>query len=69
MQNKKQSLIESITNTFIGFFVSFLSTFLIFPIMGFESNPSKNLIITIYFTAISILRGYLVRRYYNSKKQ
>lgn len=67
MQTKKQSLIESITNTFIGFMISYASTFLIFPLMGFDSNGGKNLIITIYFTFISIARGYVIRRYFNKK--
>lgn len=64
-QSKKQSLVESLTNTFVGFLISFLSTFLIFPLVGYNSSPVKNLIITLYFTVISILRGYLIRRYFN----
>lgn len=67
MQTKKQSFIESLTNTFIGFMVSYASTFLIFPLVGFESNSGKNLIIIIYFTFISIARGYVIRRYFNNK--
>ncbi|WP_210707378.1 DUF7220 family protein [Maribacter dokdonensis] len=67
MQTKKQSFIESLSNTAIGFIVSYASTFLIFPLVGFESNGGKNLIITLYFTAVSILRGYVLRRYFNKK--
>lgn len=67
MQTKKQSLKESLTNTAIGFIISYISTFLIFPLVGFESNPGKNLIITIYFTIISIARGYVIRRWFNKK--
>lgn len=69
MQTKKQSLKESLFNTVIGFVISYMSTFLIFPIMGFDSDFSKNFIITIYFTIVSILRGYLVRRFFNNKNQ
>jgi uncharacterized membrane protein len=65
MQNKKQSLLEAISNTSIGFLISLGATFLIFPIMGIESNAGKNIIITIFFTVISILRGYLLRRLFN----
>lgn len=66
-QTKKQSLKEAISNTAVGFIVSYMSTFLIFPLVGFSSNPSKNLVITIYFTVISILRGYVIRRWFNKK--
>lgn len=67
MQTKKQSFIESFTNTAIGFIISWASTFIIFPFVGFESNPAKNLLITLYFTVISIARSYILRRFFNRK--
>lgn len=69
MQTKKQSLLESLTNTAIGFVISLASTFVIFPLVGFESSASKNIIVTLFFTAVSILRGYLIRRFFNTKNQ
>lgn len=66
-QTKTQSLKEAVSNTAVGFIISYMSTFLIFPLVGFSSNPSKNLVITIYFTVISILRGYVIRRWFNKK--
>ncbi len=68
MQTKKHSLIEAITNTAIGFVISFASTFLIFPVMGIKTSIGGNLIITIYFTVISIIRSYVVRRWFNKKR-
>ena len=68
MQTKKQSFLEALTNTAVGFGVSFISTFAIFPIMGMKSTIGSNLIITCYFTIISIIRGYVIRRYFNKKK-
>lgn len=65
MQTKKQSFFEALTNTAIGFVIAYGSTFIIFPLMGIESSPSKNIIITLFFTAVSILRGYLIRRFFN----
>lgn len=67
MQSKKQSLLESFVNIFVGFIISFASTFLIFPLVGFESTSSKNLIITIFFTVISFLRSYILRRIFNKE--
>ena len=67
MQSKKQSFIESITNTAIGFVISLAATFIIFPLVGFESSLSKNLIVTLCFTIVSIARGYFIRRFFNNK--
>ncbi len=68
-QSKRQSFFESLINTTVGFMVSFASTFLIFPLMGFDSTGGKNLVITIYFTFISIGRGYVIRRWFNTKSK
>lgn len=65
MQTKKQSFTEASVNTFIGFIISYASTFIIFPLMGFNSSPSKNIIITLFFTVVSIFRGYVIRRFFN----
>jgi hypothetical protein len=67
MQTKKQSFLESITNTAIGFGISLAATFLIFPVVGVESTGTKNVIITVFFTVVSITRSYFLRRYFNSK--
>ena len=63
-QTKKQSLLESITNTFVGFIISLISVIFILDKPFFE-----NLLITLYFTIISIIRGYIIRRYFNRNKQ
>jgi hypothetical protein len=67
MQSKKESFKESLINTFIGFTISLAATFLVLPLFGIHSTALKNLGITICFTVISILRGYLIRRYFNKK--
>jgi hypothetical protein len=67
MQTKKQSLVEAVTNTVIGFIISLSSTFLIFPLFGIESTLLKNVGITIFFTFVSILRSYALRRVFNKK--
>jgi hypothetical protein len=67
-QTKKQSFTEAISNTAVGFIVSYVSTFLIFPLVGLKTTPGTNLIIVLYFTAVSILRGYVIRRLFNKKQ-
>ena len=65
MQSKKDSLKESITNVIIGYMVALVSQILIFPIVGVDASIDQNLMISVYFTIISLLRSYLVRRYFN----
>ena len=65
MQNKKNSLIESITNTFVGFIISLLIQLIIYPTMGIPVTFAQNIVITFVFTFVSILRGYIVRRMFN----
>ena len=65
MQHRKHSLIEAITNTGIGFIVSFIVQIILYPIMDIPVKFHQNLIITAVFTAVSITRGYFVRRLFN----
>jgi predicted membrane protein len=65
MQTKKHSLIESVTNTTIGFLISLLVQLIIYPLLGIEVRFDQNIIITFVFTIVSILRGYIIRRFFN----
>jgi len=60
MQTKLQSLIESVTNTAIGYILSILSYMYVFNI-----DTSTTLIMTLYFTVLSIIRQYITRRFFN----
>ena len=68
MQTKLQSLKESFVNIFIGYLTALFSQLLIFPLFDIEVTFSENLLIGLYFTVISLIRSYLVRRYFNDKK-
>ena len=69
MQTKYQSLIESFTNILIGYLTALLSQVLIFPLFDIDVTFQDNLLIGLYFTIISLLRSYLVRRYFNKKEK
>jgi len=65
MQTRKQSMIESVINVFIGYFVDLLSQLLIFPLFDINIAITDNAMIGLWFTAISIVRSYVVRRCFN----
>lgn len=68
-QSKKHSAIESIVQTVIGLGTSIIIQVVLYPLMGIPVTFSQNLIITAVFFVVSIIRGYLVRRIFNKKKE
>lgn len=64
-QRKRWSLFETIASTAIGFTVTFLAQFIIYPIFSIETSAGTNFALASFFTIVSILRGYFVRRLFN----
>ena len=69
MQSKRESMVETLTNVSIGWFISFIANMLVLPLFGYNINLTDGLLISIIFTIISIVRGYVVRRWFNSKER
>jgi len=64
-QKKKHSLIESISNVIAGFGVALLSQIILFPFFGIHVTIQDNLWIGGWFTVISLVRSYTLRRVFN----
>lgn len=67
MQTKWHSFLESLTNVAIGYGVAVLSQILVFPMFDIHVPLSDNLLIGLWFTVISIVRSYVLRRWFNKK--
>jgi hypothetical protein len=65
MQSHKHSLYEAIINTFIGFWISFLGQLVIYPAYGAKFTIMDNLHIGIWFMFLSLIRSYVIRRWFN----
>lgn len=65
MQSRRQSMIETAASVAIGYLVALASQLVIFPLFGIHATLSDNLMIGAWFTVISIIRGYFVRRFFN----
>ena len=65
MQSRFNSFLETTANITIGYLVALLSQLLIFPHFGINLPLSSNLLIGGWFTLISFLRGYILRRWFN----
>jgi hypothetical protein len=66
-QTKIDSLMESLTNTLIGFGLSFVVWALVARAYGIPMNWATNLQITGIFTVVSIARQYVLRRLFNGR--
>jgi hypothetical protein len=65
MQTRRQSLTETLAGVAIGYAVALLSQLAIFPLFDVYLPLSDNMMIGAWFTVISIIRGYYVRRFFN----
>lgn len=65
MQTRLHSFLESLTNIAIGYFVALGSQLLIFPLFDIHIPLSDNIAIGAWFTVISLVRSYVIRRYFN----
>lgn len=63
MQTKAESLMEAVVNILIGFWINFWANFVILPLFGFSVSLSQTFWIGVMFTAISIVRSYIIRRW------
>ena len=67
-QSRRHSLLESCCNVAIGYGVALASQLVIFPWFGINVPLRSNLAIGAWFTAVSLVRGYMVRRWFNRRK-
>lgn len=65
MQTRRQSMIETAASVAIGYVVALLYQLAIFPLFDINTTMTDNLLIGAWFTVISIVRGYYVRRFFN----
>lgn len=64
-QSRTQSLTESLANVAIGYGVAVAAQAAIFPLFGIHIPLADNLLLGAFFTVVSIVRSYAVRRMFN----
>ena len=65
-QSRKMSFIEAKTNAGAGLAVSWVFTYYGLPYFGLEPSPADATGITACYFALSMLRAYLLRRFFNA---
>ena len=66
-QTRLQSLIESVMNIAIGYLVALGSQLLVFPMFDIHVSLATNMWIGAWFTMISLVRSYVIRRWFNAR--
>lgn len=67
MQTKSSSFKEAALNTSIGFVISLITQVVTSNLYGAEFTLFQNLQITAIFTVISLVRSYVIRRWFNKR--
>ena len=66
-QTKIDSILEALTNILIGAGIALSAQLIWFPIIGKEFTLGENLLTTAFFTLVSFIRSYGIRRLFNGK--
>lgn len=67
-QTRLSSLIEAGLNVLIGFWISFVANLVILPAAGFTAlTLETNLYIGLAYTVVSVVRSYIIRRWFNAR--
>jgi membrane protein implicated in regulation of membrane protease activity len=65
-QSRLVSLIETLLNTLVGFAVSFLGWPIAAALTGLEYSHGQHWAMVAFFTMLSVMRGYAIRRMFNN---
>ena len=66
-QTRLGSFIEACVNVAIGLAISLVANALVFPRFGFHPSLSDNVWISVIYTVISLVRSYVLRRWFNAR--
>lgn len=64
-QSKAMSLIEAVTNTFIGLLIAYFAQSWFLHAMGIEITNAQNWALVAFMTVVSVARSYFLRRLFN----
>ena len=69
MQTKKWSMIETLVSVGIGWLIGVILNMLVLPLFDYDVSLTDGVLISIIFTAVSVVRSYIIRRWFNSKEK
>ena len=64
-QNKKMSLIESVTSVLAGYILTVLIQYFLYPVFGINIPAKDALLISLFIVLIAFAKNFGVRRIFN----
>ena len=68
-QSRVMSLVEAVANVAVGLLVAVATQIIVFPILGLQASFAQNLKLALVFTAVSIVRGFALRRLFEDLRK
>jgi membrane protein implicated in regulation of membrane protease activity len=68
-QSRIMSGAEAIANVGVGFVLAVVGQVIVFPVVGLEASLRQTLQVGAAFTALSLLRSYVLRRLFNRLRE
>lgn len=65
-QSRAMSLVEAATNVVVGYVLAIVTQIVVFPWFGIEAALGEHLAIGLAFVGVSLARGYLLRRLFET---
>jgi hypothetical protein len=66
-QSRRASMVEAYINIAIGFGINFTANLVFLPLVGVHVTWSENLWLGAIYTSVSVVRSYVIRRYFNKR--
>ena len=66
-QSRRQSIIEAWVNIAIGFTINYFANLVLLPLVGAHLTATNNFWLGWTYTAVSIIRQYAIRRWFNDR--
>ena len=64
-QSRTMSAAESVANVLIGYGIALITQVVVFDALEIPVSLGQNLCIGVVFTVVSLIRSYLLRRFFN----
>lgn len=67
-QSRRGSLVESVSNVFIGYGINFALNLALFPLFGWHISLHQNFVLGTIYTVVSLARSYVIRRFFSNNE-
>ena len=65
-QTRTMSMVEAAANVVVGYVLAIATQIVVFPWFGIETGLPEHLTIGLAFVGVSLVRGYLLRRLFET---